>query len=162
MIKTYNEEECEQFSQYIQSKGFEYINFGAFRLVYARKNVVIKVPRSMDGMIDNYIEAKAYRKYRDNKTNIGMLLMPCRLLPNGCLMMPKIACGNVPYDFEAPYKSLTDGWQHAFYKGKVRVYDFAIDISERLSWENEAGISNSWFADTYSQYGSKKHLRGEL
>jgi hypothetical protein len=162
MIKTYNEEEYEQYSQYIQSKGFQYINYGTFRLIYARKNVVIKVPRSMDGMIDNYIEAKAYRKYRDNKTNIGMLLMPCRLLPNGCLMMPKVECGKVPYDLEVPYKYIADGLQHAIYKGKVRVYDFAIDISDRLSWENEAGVSSSWFAITYSQHESRKHLRGEL
>src|SRR5271170_2003139 len=88
---TYYDEDLDDqyvdFTAQIISLGFEHVGGGGFRETYLRGRVVIKVPSTTDGIIDNRVEAAAWRHYRAKPTSREIRLAPCRLLPNLCLMM---------------------------------------------------------------------------
>ena len=48
------------FEAKIKSKGYDYLDSGATRHVFQRKNYVIKIPLSGDGIIDNIVEATVW------------------------------------------------------------------------------------------------------
>jgi hypothetical protein len=139
----YSSRVFEKFADYLVSVGFRYLNQGSFRQVYERGSVVIKIPVNRNGMIDNRAEARAYQKYKNNPTSKGVYLMPCRLLPNGCLMMRKFEEG--PYQ-RPDWSHLVDGHQLGRYKGRIVAYDYALDLVDRFQWEKEWGIKTSFFS----------------
>ncbi len=138
----------ERFVFDIESKGFKYVACGSFRSAYIRNNLVIKVPNNEDGIIDNKIEARAWRKYKNKPANKGIMLAPCRLLPNGCLIMKKVntKIPSLVYNEMARLDSPIrwaydiDGNQVGMYRDKLVAYDYAMDISEREEWEDEMGL----------------------
>jgi hypothetical protein len=132
----------EPFRKHLESKEFEYLSRGGFRDTFRRKNIVIKIPRKKDGEIDNMVEAAGWRKYKNNPTDLGFHLAPCRILENGCLMMVYASSG-MPH--EKWVESLHDGWQIGGYKGRVVVYDYALELSERAQWEEEWGLKSRFF-----------------
>jgi hypothetical protein len=123
------------FVQHIQSKGFTYVSSGSFRQVYQREDKVIKIPRYHDGLIDNMVEARAYKKYRNSPTPEGLVLTPCRLLHNGCLMMMFVKRWDL---YNRPkWSKKIDGGQVGLYKGKYVAFDYALEMYERFEWERE-------------------------
>lgn len=110
------------------TRGFTCLGSGSFRTTYGRGKIVIKVPRHWDGFDDNIGEAYAWRKYRNNpKEEDGIVFAPCRLLPNGCLMMVMV---DVEPDYQAlpKWASMLDGSQAGYYKGRVVAYDSGCDL----------------------------------
>src|SRR5208282_6466306 len=81
----------DDFIAYLKGRRFVRVGQGCFREVFHRKGVVVKVPFTTDGITDNRIEAAAWRHYRNNPTNRQLILAPCRLLTNGCLMMVAVS-----------------------------------------------------------------------
>lgn len=134
-----------EFINHITKAGFEQIDSGSFRNVFARKNIVIKVPMNSDGEIDNRVEAAVWKKYKNNPTDRGIYLAPCRLLPNGCLMMGKCK-------FDYTEAEITERWSHGHWSSKVEgnqigkyrnrmvAYDYALNVSERLTLEEAWGV----------------------
>lgn len=148
----------EKFAAYLGTIGFNYLNQGSFRQVYERGSVVIKIPLNRNGMYDNMAEARAYRKYRNRPTRRGVYLMPCRLLPNGCLMMRKFEDG----EYKRPdWSKFVDGHQLARYKGRVVAYDYALDLVDRFQWEKEWGIKTSFF-NSEKWRGRRAHIHEYL
>ncbi len=137
----------DSFVQHLINAGFKPAGWGSFRRTYIRGNVVIKVPRNPDGVIDNLMEAKAWRKYRSEPTDQGIYLAPCRLLPNGALMM--VAIEHLAYDDKPHWSSTIDCNQVGRYKDRVVAYDFALDLSERHKWEKELSIEPGFFQHTW-------------
>jgi hypothetical protein len=162
-ILTYNdfverEEECvisddetyfdkyDQFRMHLLSRGFNNVGAGSFRSCFARGKIVIKVPENYDGIVDNKVEAAAYRKYKNGPTSLGIMMAPCRLLSNGCLMMAYVhPCKMNPYDDHPQWVKKVEGWQCGYYKGKIVAYDFALSIEERFDWEKEWGTHSEYF-----------------
>lgn len=137
------EDEYAPFIEYLKANGFTYLNQGSFRQVWERGNIVIKVPTFADGLIDNRVEHQAYHTYWNGPTRKGFYLAPCRLLPNGCLMMKKLTWD---WSFSRPaWASLIDGKQVGPYKGRVVAYDFALDLTERFKWEREWKCQSLFF-----------------
>lgn len=136
----------------LESKGFTYWGSGDFRNVYIRGNCVIKVPYNYDGVIDCLTEARAYKLYGNNPTSEGYFLAPCRLLPNGCLMMPKV---KLIYDEDLmpPWAEKIDNEQVGFHKERVVCYDYAINIPERHEWEKEWECLPTFFSTKDTDYG---------
>lgn len=138
-----------KFTESIGARKFTYLGAGSFREVYARRNIVIKIPMTTDGLNDNIIEARAWKKYKNKPTSMGAYLAPCRLLPNGCLMMVKV---NDEFTDEE-YKKLDDlSWtsdidaqQVGKYKNKIVAYDYALDTKERYEWEKEFEVKSEFF-----------------
>jgi len=148
--KLYLEKEYNHFSIHLESIGFEYYGEGCSRKAYCRKNAVIKVPLGEFGVIDNLAEARAYRLHR-NKPMDGIVLAPCRLLNNFCLMMPRVDIKSWnelnrlihPVDKIPAWVYRIDGNQVGFYKDKLVAYDYAGDIPWRYgddSWLKEFGL----------------------
>lgn len=137
----------DKFIADLQNAGFQYLGTGSFRTVYARGNVVIKIPIVNDGFIDNLIEHTAYHHYFSRPTRQRIRLAPCRLLRNGCLMMRKVVWEEHHYHNTRMPKwvDLIDGSQVGPYKGKIVAYDYALDLIERFKWEKELGIKSKWF-----------------
>jgi len=137
----------DDFEDKLKAAGFEYISSGSFRRTYARNKIVIKVPHNGDGIIDNRVEAAAWRKYRKNPTSRGLRLAPCRLLPNGCLLMVKLNL-NTRRSWPKWLKEVwCDGKQAGLYKRRYVMYDYACDIPERHQWEEEWGVESQWFSE---------------
>lgn len=134
----------EDFKKYLKTKGFSKVANGSFRVVYRRKNVVVKVPRNVDGEIDNMVEARAWQKYKSKPTDDNIPLAPCRLLPNGCLMMVSIDLVSLAYS-RPDWVSKIEGWQVGKYRGRLVAYDYALSINERSDWEKEWGVESEWF-----------------
>lgn len=133
-----------EFKQAIENVGFQFLDRGSFREVYDRGNVVIKIPQNTDGLLDNHVEARAYRKYRNGPTREGIYVVPCRLLPNGCLMMPKVE-RYVPDSLWPKWAEIIDGAQIGMHKGRVVAYDCALDLVERFEWEREWNRYSEFF-----------------
>lgn len=149
----------ESFKTHLRMNGWFFINHGSFREVFHRGNWVIKVPFTDDGALDNLMEAKAWRKYRDKPTSLGIMLAPCRLLPNGCLLMVAVDTDNwAPPSWNTSINGLEvlDKNQAGFYKGRVVAYDFGLDLTERLAWEEELGLRNTFFQNDWAPY--RPHL----
>lgn len=124
-----------EFIRTIEAAGFQYLSSGSFRMGYQREDKIIKVPRYSDGLIDNMVEARAWRKYRNRPTSEGLHLAPCRLLPNGCLMMVCVRRTGL-YDRPA-WCDKIDGAQVGIYLGRYVAFDYALEIPERFEWEKE-------------------------
>ncbi len=138
----------DAFRRHLESVGFHKVNYGSFRATYIRGKVVVKVPRNMDGEIDNRVEAAGWRKYKSNPTKDGILMAPCRLLPNGCLMMAAVEqCYVDPHEEGTKHSWVAhiEGWQVGKYRGKIVAYDYALDIPERRQWEKEWGVESDFF-----------------
>lgn len=124
--------------------GFKIHKTGSFREVYRRNKTVIKVPLNVDGVIDNQMEARAYRHYGNKPTSLGIHLAPCRLLENCCLLMPFVTL--VKYTKNLPeWVEMVEGDQVGLYKGRLVAYDYALDLTERYSWEKESGLKSDFF-----------------
>jgi hypothetical protein len=134
----------QQFTAYLESLGFEYLNQGGFRKVYQRKGVVIKVPHVGDGIMDNRVEAAVWRKYKNAPTDLGVFLCPCRLLPNGCLMMRSIDFWDFK-DNKPDWARQVDSQQVGLYRGKAVAYDYALDNTERAYLEEQWGQESVFF-----------------
>ncbi len=136
----------QSFIDKMTAAGFEELDCGSFRLTFERKGVVIKVPMYSDGIIDNMVEHTAYHTYFNRPLSNGMLLAPCRLLPNGCLMMRKIDWDNYEGDSTDPHWGrLVDGGQYGPYKGRMVAYDYALDLTERFEWEKKWKRTSHFF-----------------
>lgn len=146
------------FVQYIEDMKFSYKSFGSFRNVYGRGNVVIKIPRNPDGLLDNIAEAKAWRKYRKNPTDIGLYLAPCRLLHNNCLMMVRVNLG-MYYSKKPEWSHLIDCNQVGERNGQVVAYDYALDLTERFLWEKESGLYSRFYTEDWLSRNQNSHLR---
>jgi hypothetical protein len=124
---------------YIQSKGFSCIGLGQYRLVFRRKNVVVKFPLSLIGLEDNICEAYAYDKYRKQPNHNGAFFVPCRLLANGSLMMNFVK--HMPYADMPQWTYYIDGSQCGIFNSRVVAYDSACQLTylkdDALRW---AGI----------------------
>lgn len=128
--------------------GFEYVSRGSFRAGYRRHNIIIKVPINGDGLIDNIVEAVAWRKYKNRPTNRHIYLAPCRLLSNHCLMMARVEIG---FDRGAPAwaKNLIDA-QYGNYRNKkneqqIVTYDYAFEVTERFEIERKLGTRSQFW-----------------
>lgn len=131
------------FMERLAFLGFGELFGGGFRKGFIRDKIVIKVPRGRDGEIDNLVEARAWHKYKNNPTSLGFYLAPCRILENGCLMMVTVdtAVRNHP----EWVKKMHDGYQVGYYKERVVAYDYALEIPERVQWEDEWGFHSDFF-----------------
>ena len=125
----------KDFKKYLRDLGFSYLGEGSFRVAFHQEDKVIKVPITSDGLIDNMVEARAWKKYRNRPTPGGLYLTPCRLLRNGCLMMMKVKRDELYDRPEWAFK--IDGYQVGIYKGRYVAYDYALEIPERFEWEKE-------------------------
>jgi hypothetical protein len=133
------------FRDYLDKCGFSRVGSGSFRATYIRGNVVVKVPRNVDGEIDNRTEARAWKKYRDQASPEGIYMAPCRLMVNGCLMMRTVDTTAADDDDVPTWGDMVDGYQIGRYKGGFVAYDFAVEIEERSAWEEEWGVKSEWF-----------------
>lgn len=156
-MPTYDEDEMDSFQAHLESKGFDRIGAGSFRRVYRRGNVVVKVPKSHDGMCDNLIEAQAWRTLRNRPSSSGVICAPCRILPNNCLMMVVVE-GYAVFDEDGLYKVDKPLWvqtldqeQAGLYKGRWVAYDYAINLVERHAWERALDIESEFFKTDYSR-----------
>jgi hypothetical protein len=151
----------ESFRKSLENRGFVYIGSGDFRRVYRRGKMVVKIPSSRHGAIDNYMEARAWHKYRNTPTPIGASLAPCRLLPNWCLMMASVQTCSREESSRLGWSRDIDKAQVGLYKGRVVAYDYALNLTERLSWERELGIPEdaSFFQAEWLNYSNNRELR---
>lgn len=141
------------FINLITNCGFVNIHTGSFRIGYQRRNTFIKVPKNGDGIIDNVVEAIAWRKYRNNPTNRHIYLAPCRLLNNFCLMMPAVQtkCEERPPWF----CNLIDN-QAGLYHNRYVTYDYALELTERPEIERKLGVHSDFFnSDLWSEWRKK-------
>ena|SRR5208282_1153937 len=135
------------FEVQLKDIGFKYVDQGSFRRTFVRNKIVVKVPHNKDGIIDNRVEATAWRKYRDKPTSRGLKLAPCRLLSNGCLLMVKLNLGGKGRYPKWVYDCHTDGRQLGLYKRRYVLYDYACEIPERHKWEKEWGVESEFFSE---------------
>ena len=136
-----------EFTNHLKSIGFEFIDYGSFRNVYKRNNIVIKIPLVYDGIVDNKIEASVWKKYKNSPTDRNIYLAPCRLLSNGCLMM--MAVDYVPSNEKPKWAKQIDCQQVGRYKNRVVAYDYALDVTERLQLENDWGERSCYFRSSW-------------
>lgn len=148
------------FRNELKNKGFCFLGRGSFRSVFDRKNVVIKVPNNLDGLLDNIMEARAYRQYKNRPTRTVIQLAACRLLPNGCLMMVLVDRGfrdsGIDIKSHREWIEQIDSEQVGVRAGRLVAYDYAIDLFERIEWEKELGLKTSWFQTSYRYMSLQK------
>ncbi len=132
----YDDDDFVEFINHLTACGFVEIDSGCFRVAFMRGKVVVKVPLSEDGLIDNMVEARGWRTYKSKRTRNHLHLAPCRLLPNGCLMMVKVDA-DVDFDRLPAWADRVDGQQVGYYKGRLVAFDYALDLTERFKWEKE-------------------------
>lgn len=145
------------FVEQLESKGFYYLGSGSFRKTWARKNVVVKIPSNLDGVVDNRVEASVWRRYRNQPNSFGYHFAPCRLLPNGCLMMVKVEWRDMRDEDRAEWIRFIDSNQVGKYKGRVVAYDYALDVPERIQLEKDWGIESVFFHSRW--LGPREYLR---
>lgn len=155
----FDDDQYIDFIHTIKNNGFTYWSSGSFRYVYHRGNVVIKVPRNIDGLYDNISEHYMWHKYRNNPTTLGQHLAPCRLLPNGSLMMVETT---MDYRKDIPQwcKEYIDSTQVGLYKGKFVAFDYGIDVPDRVCLEKKLKFKNSFFSRTYVK--DRPYLQGKV
>ncbi len=123
-----------QYEEVLHKAGFYYLGVGAYRTAFRRKNVVVKIPQSYLGFLDNIYEAYAYRKYRREPGPNDEIYIPCRLLSNVCIMMPFVK--RIQTANELPeWTRYIDGQQVGMFNGRVVVYDSACDIETKDQYE---------------------------
>ena len=137
------------FVKKLISKGYSFLGSGSFREVYRKHNVIVKVPRCVDGVIDNIIEAKAYSVYRNKPTSLGLILAPAKLIINYCLMMPYLEtnpdASNEWLNSLPGWVANIDNFQVGIRNNKLMAYDYALNMKERYQWEEELGIKSKFF-----------------
>jgi hypothetical protein len=107
-------------------RGFKGLGNGSSRYGYQRGKVVVKVPHNEGGYYDNIMEAYAYHTYRKAPDDIGRVFAPCRLLPNGCLMMVFVERKE---RYEMPdWTHFIDQAQCGTFKDRIVVYDSAYNL----------------------------------
>lgn len=119
-----NDKETEDYNYsdiFTRNKGFCYLNKGGFRVVYRRKNVVIKFPMDFFGLEDNICEAYAYHKYRKGSNHNGEFFAPCKLLSDGCLLMNFV--NKMEYKDMPRWTFYIDSSQCGMFNGRVVAYD---------------------------------------
>lgn len=139
------EDNFVQFEEYLKSRGFEYIGCGSFRRGFRRNKIIIKVPRNDDGLYDNRVEAAAWHKYKNQPSSQGIILAPCRLLSNGCLMMVRVERKYFTEEAAPSWAKAVEGWQVGTYRGRLVAFDFALDITEREEWELQWGVRSEFY-----------------
>lgn len=149
----------DSFIEHLLAKGFRYLSQGGFRRTYIRDSIVIKVPHVNDGLVDNRVEAAAWRKYKSQPTDLGIHLAPCRLLPNGCLMMVTVESWNWVVEKPA-WASKIDSGQVGHYKDRTVAFDFALDVTERYQWEKDWNDFSVFFQEDWV-INRKPHLKKE-
>lgn len=138
-----------EFEAYLESKGFSLIGSGLFRRTFVRKKIVVKIPRRMDGLLDNQSEALTWHKYRERQTSSGIYVAPCRLLSNGCLMMVKVDSSQ---RFAEEWTRLLDGRQAGKYKDRIVAYDFGLDVDERAQLEKNWGLNQTYYQEVWLRH----------
>lgn len=132
------------FEKHLQSKGWKFIMCGRHRSCYVRGNVVIKIPHFMEPVLYTGIDANRkeyilYRKFRSHHDpRNGARYAPCRLLPNGSLMMRAVKDCFDDSRYEDDQKSWTlPGWCYDLKDGPqvgtdkngiVMAYDYAEEV----------------------------------
>jgi hypothetical protein len=145
IVKQYNDQAYsvyKDFEETLRSKKFHHLGEGSYRRGWQRKNVVIKVPKCEVGYCDNILEAYAYRKYRKGPDYNDVVYAPCRLLPNGALLMTFVEF--VEYKQLPVWCGYIDGMQCGNYHGRIVAYDAASDIigkdrSDAMKWGHVMG-----------------------
>lgn len=162
VMPTYDEEKMDAFELNIGQMGFHKCGAGSFRRVFKRGNVVIKIPKSNSGLIDNLFEAYAWKTLRNKPSEIGVVCAPCRILSNGCLMMVVVEDYDITDDNGA-YKVPRPAWveeldqeQAGLYKGQWVAYDYALDLVERHEWEDAYEAHESFFKEEWAP--ERKHV----
>ena len=138
----------DAFRDHLVKRGFKKLDSGSFRSTYKRGKVVVKVPRNVDGEIDNRVEDAGWHKYKSQPSEEGIFMAPCRLLPNNCLMMVAVdetACIDPDEDLEHGWVEQVEGAQVGIYRNKVVAFDYALDLGERSSWEEEWGVESDYY-----------------
>jgi len=134
------------FAKSILDAGYKRIGRGAFRRAFKRNNSIIKIPLNSDGVVDNLIEAKAYKFYKNKPTSLGIYIAPCRLLQNYCLLMPYVAhLNHSEYESMPEWSKMVDNDQVGMRNNRVIAYDYALDLEERYEWEQELLIKSDFF-----------------
>jgi hypothetical protein len=125
------------FVQKLSSKNFSYLGEGSTRIAYSRNNIVIKIPLNEVGLVDNLIEACAYRVYRNKPFSNGIIPAPNKYLKNGCLMMVKVDKPGMwnRNNCVPDWVYHVDSVQAGIYKNRIVAYDYSLDIPERIQWE---------------------------
>lgn len=136
-VKAYDGMKYAYFVPKLLKMGFIKTGMGSYRHAYRRGNVVVKVPRSDSGFVDNIVEAYAYHYYRKEPDDNGFVYAPCRLLPNGCLMMVVVDFSSEEFVCEEvvglPYwTNWIDGCQVGRYNGRIVAFDSANDVTPEL------------------------------
>lgn len=127
ILKEFDRSFYYKVEEELEKKGFKNVGCGSFRTTFQRGKIVVKVPRHWDGFDDNIGEAHAYRKYRNNpKPEDGIVFAPCRLLPNGCLMMVYVEY--VDHEELPDWGQKLDGSQAGEYKGRIVAFDSGCDL----------------------------------
>lgn len=112
-------ERYKDFIVYLEQVGFEYIGHGTTRFVFKRGNYYVKVAFIDAGDLSNYREAKYWHRDRFRKE---IKVAPCRLLPNGALLMVKVEIVDYVYEL-CPWAAYVDCGQVGLYKGQFVAYD---------------------------------------
>lgn len=122
------------YQNLLNRAGWRYLGQGYSRVAYGRKNVVVKVPMHAEGYNSNILESYLYRKYRNYPDTHGRVFAPCRLLSNGCLIMPFIerALDNCERSDLPQWAINIDGQQCGYYNGRLVVYDANADMGQYL------------------------------
>ncbi len=116
----------EKAQKDLLKRGFKEIGNGSSRVGFRRGNIVVKVPYNSGGYRDNIMEAYAYRLYRKNPDSQSRVYAPCRLLPNGCLLMVFVERLE---RLEMPgWTHIIDGAQCGKYKDRIVCYDSAYNL----------------------------------
>jgi hypothetical protein len=124
--KSYNQGFYENIRADLPKQGFKQIGWGSSRYGFQRGNIVVKVPHNQGGYYDNIMEAYAYHLYRKKPDSQGRVFAPCRLLPNGCLMMVFV---DRKLRTEMPeWTHIIDGAQCGVFKDRIVVYDSAYNL----------------------------------
>ncbi len=134
------------FKGSLQDRGFVYVNRGTFRETYVRKNLIIKVPRNHDGIVDNRVEDWAWHHYKSKPTNRGLYLAPCKLMANECLAMIRLDLAG--FDCPKWVDFIWDGQQVGKHPRNktILVYDYACDIYERYELEAKWNVTSEFFS----------------
>jgi hypothetical protein len=97
---------------------------GRHRTVWSRGHVVIKVPKNGWGLSDNDREYHTFKQYgQKGNPATDIQYARCRLLPNGWLMMERVA--PVPFKHHPSWAGWIDdsqvGWNR---QGRIVAYDY--------------------------------------
>lgn len=128
----FSTEKTNQFIDHLTKHGFRREGSGGSRIGFRRNKIIIKVPHSVYGLIDNQLEYDSYLKYRHGFPS-GMLLAPCHLMSNGCLMM-RLVDRKIDRSVPLPdWAVCIDGTQVGYYNNKLVAFDYAHDVPDRYT-----------------------------